>query len=99
MNELNEVVPLKGSRRSSYKSLKISEADIADLPNKSETLRKEIARMSFQMASKLPFASNEQGQDIQAALSLMTQAMMMANDDKLFADARRHLGLARRLAR
>jgi len=79
--------------------VKLTEVDEEPDNKKAEPLRKEIARLSFTMASKLPFATPEQRTDIIAALSLMTQAMMMADDDKLFTDARRHLGLARRLGK
>ena len=84
---------------SRLRSIKITEAEVERTPKKQETLKREIARMSFTMAAKIPFAKEEQRSDITAALSLMTQAMILAGDEKLTSEARRHLALARRLAR
>ena len=83
----------------SYRSIKISENEVDRTPKKEEALKKEISRLSFTMASKLPFAKGDQRNDIVAALSLMTQALILADDPALNPEARRHLALARRLAR
>ena len=89
----------EAKEKRSYRSVKISEEEIAKTPKKEQALKKEISRLSFTMASKLPFAKGEQRADISAALSLMTQAMILADDEILNPEARRHLALARRLAR
>ena len=70
-----------------------------DVSKSESNLKKEIARLSFVAASKLPFAKEELRADILAAMNLYTQAMILAEDDEFTSEARRHLSLARRLSR
>lgn len=97
MNEVSSL--MESTKRPSFKRVIISEEEVQKTPKKEEALKKEISRLSFTMASKLPFAKGEHRDDIVAAMSLMTQAIILADDPNTNSEARRHLALARRLAR
>ena len=66
---------------------------------KSNIIKKEAARFSFVLSSKYLSSSDEDKRDIQTALSLFTQAMILSESEELIPEARRHLQVARRIAR
>lgn len=61
--------------------------------------KKEIARLSQIAAQKLKFLKDDEKSDIQAALSLLTQAMILADDREFSSQTTRLIAEARKLSR
>lgn len=64
-----------------------------------QPLKLHAARLSYKLGQRIPYLKGDSKVDLTASLSLLTQAMILAENEATEKDARKLIVIAKRLAR